>query len=216
MNNKMDKMSDDAWKSLVIKYSKLKDRLGIGYIPLLNFIEDRKGWCIEPGTNKIRRVYLYDLPDLKKGTFKGNIAVGAVAYYEVEFQFKDYGKTWALTKEELEANELTLLEDWDFVKRQYFAYKKQKYGNLEPVLEQARKRAERIEFALKDYEDLQKTCDEQETVLRVIYHLIFKDINTEDIELTEEDYNHIGKEDFAIFRNWLKNIKDDEDWLKEN
>ena len=88
------------------KYKNIEEEFGIDLKIFFKFIREKKGWCVESsGNNKIRRFYLDDLPNLiniKDSSFIATINCGKYACYEREYLLKDYGKTWALTKEELE------------------------------------------------------------------------------------------------------------------
>lgn len=85
-----------------IEYTDIEEQLGIDLKIILKVIMTMKVWAIKNG--RIRRFYVTDIVSYKK-ILKGYITFGDTHNgwsTEEEIKFEDYGKTWALTKEELE------------------------------------------------------------------------------------------------------------------
>lgn len=84
-----------------IKYTDIEEQLGIELKIILKVIMTMKVWAIKNG--RIRRFYVTDIVSYKK-ILKGYITFGDTHNgwsTEEEIKFENYGKTWALTKEEL-------------------------------------------------------------------------------------------------------------------
>jgi len=77
----------------------IEDELGIDLITLFNVLKDKKVWVVY--AERISRFYITNI-DIKKVIITGEINIGKYACFEKTYNIKDYGKTWALTKEELE------------------------------------------------------------------------------------------------------------------
>ena len=95
------KTQDDVIQKLG-QLEDIEEELDLDLRILLTLLKERKGWFLDVN-QKPRRCYFYDLPSVcrKEKYFKGCIE-SSTYYYEQKFYFKDYGITWALTKEELE------------------------------------------------------------------------------------------------------------------
>ena len=95
----------DNDKKAFEKLSQLEDieeELNLDLRIFLTLLKERKAWFLDIN-GKPRRIYFYDLPSLygKEKYIKGCIE-SSTYYFEQNFYFKDYGKTWALDKKELD------------------------------------------------------------------------------------------------------------------
>lgn len=92
--------NNDLWNYVKVGED-IEEELGIDSKIILQIIMTMKVWAIKDG--RIRRFYVTDIVSYKK-LLKGYITFGNTHNgwsTEEEVKFEDYGKTWALTKEEL-------------------------------------------------------------------------------------------------------------------
>ena len=95
---KLDKQFDII-ETAIKALKDIEEELGIDLITLIKVLKDKKVWIIY--VNHISRFYITDI-NIETGIIVGDINISKSACFEKTYNIKDYGKTWALTKEELE------------------------------------------------------------------------------------------------------------------